>query len=51
MNVKLNLDPEMLTAIDVARRGETDVPSRAEMIRRLLGIGLAENLKRKAAKK
>lgn len=44
-DTKIRLDPEMVAAIDFARRQESDLPPRAEMIRRLLGKALAANLK------
>lgn len=44
-DTKIRFDPEMTAAIDFARRQEEDLPSRAEMIRRLLGKALAANLK------
>lgn len=52
MNVKIELSDELINAIDMARRLEpAPIPPRTEMIRKLLGIGLAENLKREAASK
>lgn len=49
MNVKVELDDRLIEAIEHARTFERDgIPPRTEMIRRLLAIGLAENLKRRA---
>jgi hypothetical protein len=44
--VMVRLQSSLLEQIDVWRRAETDLPSRAEALRRLAGVGL----KRKAAK-
>lgn len=47
-DTKIRLDAEMVAAIDFARTREPDMPSRAEMIRRILYKGLAANLRQLA---
>ena len=38
---EMRFDPETLDQVDTWRRGQTDLPSRAEALRRLVGVGLA----------
>ena len=38
---EMRFDPETLDQVDTWRRGQADLPSRAEALRRLVGVGLA----------
>ena len=38
---EMRFDPETLDQVDTWRRGQSDLPSRAEALRRLVGVGLA----------